>query len=700
LRDVLHCQSCEESCDASSAALTAFCDGSGSGCGETACEADLGDCDGDGECSDDLTSVADCGRCGHECHVPHGTPSCDEGECAVAECDEGSGRIWANCDSAAANGCERELNSDRRFCGSCDNDCTRLLDASLHVTDVGCADGGCLITSCETGWGDCDGTFENGCEVDTTSDPAECGGCADAGGIDCDGEYAHGTGLCVDSKCEFAECDPEFGDCDVDAGAGRLGNGCETSVSFNDEHCGDCNLACETPDGTSENTCGGDGATCQPTCVDDFGDCNENPRDGCETNVLANREHCGSCDVECLNTNADNECVQGECVPDCDSGYESCNEDPNDGCEQSLHTVQHCGGCDQDCSSANGGTPACPAGECTVDCSGAYQNCNDEDEERDGCETNTNTNPAHCGDCGEPCGDEHVEDVACSGGSCVPTCSEGFCVDDPDEGCTEAVGTSDNCSECGDTCAAPMPFCAEDGGFHCDTLDITVVNSTTGDEGAFNNASTVLSFDHTLEGAEGDYRLVLIAVNSNFGQPYLVSYNGFSIANPVRSSTVASDTWVGIYMLRDEELPAPGDRNVTVQFEPAAAWGWGQVNVVELAGVDQNTPIHTHAASNNSINCASSNPRASGVTFSGLTGSFVYAVVAASHATTGTLASGGFSSTYLAATASPSGGEHGFMAAALSGPQSAGTTASWNVSDCYSSSSVAVGIQRAESLAP
>ena len=699
-RDVAHCQDCETSCEASTAQLTAFCDGPGAGCGETACEAGTGDCDGDGECTDDLASVMDCGRCGNECHVPHGTPSCEDGVCAVAECDEGEGREWADCDEMPKYGCESELLSDRRFCGDCDTDCTTLLEADLHATDVGCARGGCMITGCETGWADCDGRFDNGCEVDTTSDPSQCGGCEDAGGVDCDAEYLNGTGACVDSKCEFAGCDAEFDDCNVDAGAGLAGDGCETSISFNNEHCGGCDLACETGEGTTSNTCGGDGFTCQPRCADDYGDCNENPRDGCETDTRSSDDHCGACMTACEDVNGDNACVDGVCVPDCNTGFDSCDGSPKNGCEQSTRTVEHCGDCEESCSSAGGGTPDCDSGECTVACSGALDNCNDEDVDRDGCETNTDTDPEHCGSCTQSCGDANTVDLDCSAGTCEPTCDADWCVDDPSEGCTAPVGTADNCADCGDSCAEPTPFCVEEGGFHCDTLDVVVVNSDTGEEGAFNNTSTVLSFDHELEGEPGDYRMVLLAVHSYFQQPYLVSYNDLPLAAPIRSSLIGSDTWVGIYALLDAELPTPGTRNVTVQFEPTSSWGWGQVNVVELAGVDQNTPIHTSNPTANQSDCTQSSTRTSGVSFSNLPGSFVYAVVGANHATGATLGVGGFTSTYSVATAVLSGDQRGFMAAALSGPQTIGTTASWTMSGCYRSASVAVGIQPAVSLAP
>jgi hypothetical protein len=60
--------------------------------------------------------------------------------------------------------------------------------------------------------------------------------------------------------------------------------------------------------------------------------------------------------------------------------------------------------------------------------------------------------------------------------------------------------------------------------------------------------------------------------------------------------------------------------------------------------------------------------------------------------------SGGFTETYNAVSDSPNGSEHGFFAAALSGPQTNGSTAQWNMAGCYNSAGVAIGIRRAESL--
>lgn len=696
-RDVEHCLSCAGMCEESDEGFASFC--SAEGCGETECDAGVGDCNGDGECSDDLTSVDDCGRCGHECYVPHGTPACDEGACTIGECDSGDGRVWEDCDELPANGCERDLNNDRRFCGACDNDCTAMLEAGFHVTDVGCREGGCAITSCEMGYADCDGDFDNGCEVDITTDSSACGGCSDDGGVVCDDEYKNGRGVCEDAKCKFLECEDEYGDCDEDAGAGRSGNGCESEITFNEDHCGACDRVCETGTGTSSNTCGGpNGSTCLPDCADGYDDCDGNPNDGCETNLLGSDQNCGACGNECEDINSQNQCVDGVCSPSCNANFRSCDSDPNDGCEQSIHTVAHCGGCNESCSTENGGVASCATGSCSVTCSAPYRDCSaNENVARDGCETNTNTDEDHCGGCGASCGGSHVSQRRCTSGTCNPVCSTGWCVDDdPALGCTQALGTVDNCSACGDSCGGTTPFCLDDGGSHCDFLDIEVVNSV-GTSAAFNSGQAALSLNHPLSGSSADYRMVVIAVSSYFGQPTSVTYAGLSLGQPVETEVVETQNWLGIYIALESQLPSGNQGAVVVQL--GNGWGWGQVNVMQFNGVDQNDPIVNTASSSNALDCQGTELRDSGVTFSNVPGSFVYAAISARNVNTATLQAGTFTSRFNAATQGPGGGsEHGFMATATSGPQSNGTTASWSMQSCYNHASAAIGIHRAESL--
>ncbi len=694
-RDVEHCQECETACESSSEDLTPFCDGAGDGCGETECESGFADCDGDEECTDDLTSVEDCGRCGNACDVPHGTPACVEGACAIESCDSGAGKEWQDCDGSVLNGCERNLASDKRYCGSCDTDCTTILDADLQVTGVGCSEGGCVVTSCDTGWADCDGDFENGCETDVTSDTERCGGCADRGGVDCSKEYSHGSGACDDSTCTFEACEDTFADCNKNAGAGRSGDGCETSITFNDEDCGGCGVACETGVGTRRNTCGGEsGTTCVPQCAADYGDCDGNPTNGCESSLLTDDQHCGACDNECEDVHGVNSCRYGICAPDCDKGYQSCDDNPSNGCEQSTRTLTHCGACDDDCSAEGGGVAACSAaGECSVTCSGNYRSCNDEDSARDGCETNIMTSANHCGGCGQSCAGTNVATRACSGGTCAPTCESGYCrAANPANGCTVPLGTPDNCASCGDSCSAPTPFCRSDGGSHCDHLDIEVVNSDTGLSNAWGNGGQrIVNLAHQLESSAGSYRMIAIAVGSNTGPPTSVSYAGVSLGAPVATSS-ANEVWAGIYTALDGLLPSPGQRTVSVHLPDG--WGWGQVNVVEFTGVDQTNPLHSTTGDPNDSDCATAPTRSSGVSFSSRPGSFIYAMVASRQGGGAVLSAGTFVSTFSERT--PDIGNYEYMAAALSGPQDVGATAMWTMTGCYASASAAIGIQRAE----
>lgn len=104
--------------------------------------------------------------------------------------------------------------------GSCDaivGAGDRKLDTSITCNSSGCA--------CATGFGDCDGDPDNGCETDL-NDPDNCGACGNV----C------ANGACEDLACA---CDAGFAECDGDPLTI-----CETDVATASAHCGSCGRDC------------------------------------------------------------------------------------------------------------------------------------------------------------------------------------------------------------------------------------------------------------------------------------------------------------------------------------------------------------------------------------------------------------------------------------------------------------------------
>ncbi len=212
------CGSCDKSCDTSGQGWYAFCkEGS---CGETFCDNGNGDCDGDGTCTDPLDTNSNCGGCGIECAVENGTPACNRGNCAISSCDQNESAEWADCDQDYATGCEVNTQTSRTRCGGClpneggeGEDCTAK-EGEDHVSVASCMEAACEVASCDTGWVDCDGSFPNGCEIDTSSDKNNCGGCAKDGGEVCVNK-PHTRSICSAGSCDYS-CDVGWSDLNND----------------------------------------------------------------------------------------------------------------------------------------------------------------------------------------------------------------------------------------------------------------------------------------------------------------------------------------------------------------------------------------------------------------------------------------------------------------------------------------------------
>ena len=118
-------------------------------------------CLSNGCCSDECTNVANdlanCGGCGVICTNPHGTTACGAGAC-LPSCNAG----FASCDGNPVNGCERSLQT-LSDCGGCGVAC------ALPNANESCSTGTCQLTTCNSGFANCDANQANGCELQLSS---------------------------------------------------------------------------------------------------------------------------------------------------------------------------------------------------------------------------------------------------------------------------------------------------------------------------------------------------------------------------------------------------------------------------------------------------------------------------------------------------------------------------------------------------
>lgn len=145
--------------------------------------------------------------CARECGPQS---SCIGGQCT---CDAG----YDDCDLEPSNGCEVELGTDFD-CTACGDNC----NIAQNVTGLACTANGCEWTDCISGFADCDGQENNGCEVELANDVDHCGAC-DAACV-----FTNSTGECVNNACVITECSPDSYDVDKIAS-----NGCEMRVVEN-----------------------------------------------------------------------------------------------------------------------------------------------------------------------------------------------------------------------------------------------------------------------------------------------------------------------------------------------------------------------------------------------------------------------------------------------------------------------------------
>ena len=398
--------------------------------------------------------------CGAACNTTNADVICDNSACTIVSCDTG----FLDCDASAGTGCEINGNEDLNNCGSCGSEC--IVDNG----EATCAGGSCAVAACDDGYEDCDGDPSNGCESFLDSDADNCGACGAACG------YANGTGICVASVCRLDGCDENFEDCNGDGGeVPAASDGCEADLTSPDT-CGDCDTYCNFLGSSPVPTCDPDGAgsyECNLNCIAGFrADCDGDPNNGCESDLLNSALTCGSCTNDCELPNTNSSCLGGQCayLGGCVGGFGDCNRDvpltsptrpTSDGCEvATTNDVDNCGGCGNldatfDCDSG-GGEWRCEEVVCIADsCPDPSADC---DADQSTCESDLNST-ATCGSCGTDCFDPplsadaggHIVDAICNVSRLCEATSCQAPYADCDEQWTNGceVNTSDDPLHCG-----------------------------------------------------------------------------------------------------------------------------------------------------------------------------------------------------------------------------------------------------------
>jgi len=240
-----------------------------------------------GVCIDPLTDPANCGGCGNDCDeqvVNVSAARCVEGTCDYAGCAAG----YLDCNDNRSDGCETEMSTTR--CGECDTNCEDILQNTEGITCEARGAGGfeCYYEQCMESWGNCNGNQMDGCETDLSL-PANCGFC----GINC---LTGGN----NKACVFEEevgyrcgCTDTATHCKGTPEQQCCGGRCYDMTDA--EHCGDCTTDCTS-------------SVLGPMCVDPASHtCGCFYRENCGGHVLCcnhvctpvDDDHCGDCSIAC-----------------------------------------------------------------------------------------------------------------------------------------------------------------------------------------------------------------------------------------------------------------------------------------------------------------------------------------------------------------------------------------------------------------
>lgn len=381
--------------------IDADCPGGDGGAGKPACcnhlctdlysdSANCGACGGScgpktcctGQCADLASDGNNCGVCGKACTGGQANWSCTNSKCAIASCNG----TWSDCNMNPVDGCEVNIATDAKNCLGCGNAC-KVQNGSARCLN------GCQIDTCAMGFMNCDNQVQSGCNVSVGSDLNNCGGCNKVCPVP-----SHGTPSCKGGLCGVGSCAMGFGDCDQQAA-----NGCEVDLTMDTSNCGSCGSKCaalaNAQVGCANGQCG------IAACMANFKDCDGNPMNGCEANLLGDLKNCGACGNVCAPVaNAVSACSNACVIQSCSAGYADCDMKYANGCEVSVAMdLNNCGSCGHFCAPPPNASAGCAGGACGIGtCSMGFGDC--DGNAQNGCEANLLSDGKNCGACGTACG--------------------------------------------------------------------------------------------------------------------------------------------------------------------------------------------------------------------------------------------------------------------------------------------------------
>ena len=179
-----------------------------------------------------------------------------------------------------------DLSSDDANCGACGQACPAGQACSAGACSATCG-GGLLLCA-----GQC---------VDPSTSAAHCGASGD-----CTGSHA-GSVCATGEPCVGGQCATL---CGSSSGASiQICAGVCTDTDFDPNNCGACGKVCASTN-AANTTCGG--GKCGVLCAQGFGDCDGDPSNGCEENLLTSTANCGACGQAC----SLGPCAGGLCAAD------------------------------------------------------------------------------------------------------------------------------------------------------------------------------------------------------------------------------------------------------------------------------------------------------------------------------------------------------------------------------------------------